>query len=107
MKNEKRKNNNKTKNIVTSKIFELFSKGKPIINFVRNPDDISLSYFKKYPAVLNVNEWESPQKYLEKLNAFITSEKGKQYNAEEIRKNYFENTLEYFVDILEKLILEV
>ncbi len=98
---------NKTQNIVPSKIFELFSTGKPIINFVSNPDDISLSYFKKYPAVLNVNEWESPQKYLEKLNAFITSEKGKQYNAEEIRKNYFENTPEYFVDILEKLILEV
>ncbi len=97
---------NKTQNIIQSKIFELFSTGKPIVNFISNPDDISRSYFDKYPAVLNIQEWGSLWEYSDKLNEFISLEAGKQYSAEEIKKNYFENTPEHFVDMLEKLIWE-
>jgi len=94
---------NKTHNIVPSKIFELFSMGKPIINFISNPNDISQSYFEKYPAVLNIQEWENSPNYLEKLRKFISSERGNKYNVSEIRENYFKNTPEHFVDIFDKL----
>lgn len=95
---------NKTQNIVPSKIFELFSIGKPIVNFISNPDDITKEYFDKYPCVRNINQWEEPSKYYDKLQSFIKSETGKQYNLSEIREKYFENTPEYFANIFESII---
>ena len=95
---------NKLKNVVPSKIFELFSQGKPIINLVFEKDDITLDYFRKYPAVVNIEAWESFDNNLNKVINFINSNKSKQLNVLEIMNNFIENTPGYTVDIIEKLL---
>jgi len=92
-------------NAVPSKIFELFSIGKPIINVIFDQRDITISYFNKYPSVLNIKAWRPYNEQIEEVIKFISLEKGKQYNTEEIIQNYIENTPGYTVDIIEELIL--
>lgn len=41
--------------LLPSKIFTMFSTGKPIINIINNVNDCSLSYFKKYRNVFSIN----------------------------------------------------
>lgn len=45
-----------TSKMLPSKIFQLFALEKPIINIVRAEDDVSLPYFEKYGAAINVFE---------------------------------------------------
>ena len=45
---------NKASNQVPSKIFEYISTGKPIVNLYYDPKSPSLSYFSRYPRVLNL-----------------------------------------------------
>jgi len=58
---------------VPSKIFQLFSTGKPIIDIVSNISDVSISYFERYGNVVFINEFEgSPEKDIESLRAFLS-----------------------------------
>lgn len=41
--------------LLPSKIFTMFSTGKPIVNFVNNMEDCALPYFRKYDNVLSIN----------------------------------------------------
>lgn len=41
--------------LLPSKIFTMFSTGKPIINIINNVNDCSLPYFKKYRNVFSIN----------------------------------------------------
>lgn len=93
---------NKIQNAVPSKIFEMFSMGKPIINTITNKDDITLEYFNKYPAVITILEFLDIDKQINALIEFVIEEKGKEYDRELIKKCYIENTPEYTVDIIEK-----
>lgn len=95
---------NSKKNIMPSKIFEMFSTGKPIINFISNKNDITIPYFNKYPSVFNFNEWGICKEDLKLLINYIMREKGNQYSFFDIKSKYIENTPEYNVDILEKYI---
>lgn len=95
---------NNKKNIVPSKIFELFSTGKPILNFMSNKDDYSKQYFDKYPCVCMVTEWNDMEKEVEKLKCFIETEKGKSYSIEELEARYIENTPGFTADIIESTI---
>ena len=45
---------NRASNQVPSKIFEYISTGKPIVNLYYDPKSPSLSYFSRYPQVLNL-----------------------------------------------------
>lgn len=42
---------------IPSKIFQLFSTKKPIINIVRHPRDFAKQYFDIYPSVFTINEF--------------------------------------------------
>lgn len=41
--------------LLPSKIFTMFSTGKPIVNIVNNMEDCALPYFRKYKNVLSIN----------------------------------------------------
>lgn len=41
--------------LLPSKIFTMFSTGKPIVNFLNNMEDCALPYFRKYDNVLSIN----------------------------------------------------
>lgn len=98
---------NKMDNMVPSKIFELFSTGKPIINFVSNKNDASFEYFQKYPSVCFINEWDDFNDNLSSLINFILKEKNKRYDLLKIKEHYTENTPEFTVNILEESIKDL
>ena len=45
--------------MVPSKIFQLFSTGRPVINFVTNENDVSLPYFERYDFGCNLKIYDS------------------------------------------------
>lgn len=98
---------NKMENMVPSKIFELFSTGKPIINFVSNKNDAAFEYFAKYPSVCSINAWNNFDDNLKLLVNFISSEKDKKYDVLKIREHFIENTPEYTARILEENIVSL
>jgi glycosyltransferase involved in cell wall biosynthesis len=95
---------NTTENIVPSKIFELFSMGKPILNFVKNERDTSLKYFNKYPSAKIIKEWDKIENQMEAIQEFVVHEKDKIYTFEQIRDNFLENTPRHIVDKIEGVV---
>jgi len=96
---------NSTQNIVPSKIFELFSTGRPILNFISNKSDISNKYFDNYPSVCNILEYETVTKQISYLKMFLLKEKGKFYPVEKLKKSFIENTPEFTGNKIEEYIL--
>lgn len=97
---------NEFNNVVPSKIFELFSTGKPIINIVANKDDISSVYFNKYPSVFNVYNKSKIEDQVLKLYDYIMNEKNKNYSVDTIASSFKENTPEYTTMIIMSHLLE-
>lgn len=95
---------NKIQNAVPSKIFELFSTGKPIINIVFDNNDITTTYFEKYPSVYNIKAWKPVPEQIDDIENFLKNEKGKLYDVNQIKNYFLENLPDYTVDIIEKLL---
>jgi glycosyltransferase involved in cell wall biosynthesis len=94
-------NRNRASHMVPSKIFELFSTGKPIIAFFSNKRDVSLEYFAKYPLSCLLNEWDGVQGQADRLARFLEEQRGMRCDVEELQSAFAENTPEYTVDIIE------
>lgn len=90
---------------IPSKIFELFSFGKPIVNFLSNPNDPTLQYFAKYPSYCNFSKNVAFDNQLLLLNKFIISELGMKYDLATLKNTFYMNTPEFTVDEIEKHIL--
>jgi hypothetical protein len=43
---------------IPGKIFEYMSTGKPILHFSKFSEDPAITYLKRYPKALIINEWE-------------------------------------------------
>lgn len=97
---------NKIQNAVPSKIFELFSIGKPIINVLFDKSDITKQYFEKYPSVQNIYAWEQLDKQIKSVKNFIIDESGKQYEVDKIKEKFVENTPSYIANIIVKNLKE-
>ena len=95
---------NSYQHAVPSKIFEMFSFGKPIINFVFDKNDVTKEYFDRYPLVFNLRAWEKFDSEIERLIEFINKEKHNTINTDIVREKYFENTPEFTVKIIEEFI---
>lgn len=78
---------NKVSNQIPSKIFELISSGKPIVNFYYINDDTSKKVLENYPLKLNINLMSSNFDYSIFEN-FCKKSRGKQISFEEITKKY-------------------
>lgn len=84
---------NTTDNIVPSKVFELCSSCKPIINVVTNPDDVSLEYFRNYPSVCFIEEYKGNiETEAEKLLNFLNQSKECHISYDEIEPFYYSST---------------
>lgn len=97
---------NSSPNMVPSKIFEMFSTGKPIINVVSNKNDIAIGYFNRYPAVINILEWESDYKQVQCLIEFLKTQHKKKFSIDSIKEIFIENTPAYTVNLFEDIIEE-
>lgn len=60
--------------LVPSKIFELFSQGKPIIHFAKNNNDSVINYMKRYPHACIVFECEGFDIAVRKISAFLNKQ---------------------------------
>jgi glycosyltransferase involved in cell wall biosynthesis len=92
---------NEISSAVPSKIFELFSTGKPIINIAANKRDITNSYFEKYPSVFSIDNKCTVESQINEFYSFILRERGKNYSINKIAENFKENTPAYTVDLIE------
>jgi len=87
--------------MVPSKIFELFSTGKPIINVVNDRADISLKYFDKYPSVFYIYEDEPLMNSINKLCTIFSSSLPVDLEFNELKNKFIENTPKHSCDIIE------
>ena len=92
---------NKNLNAIPSKIFELFSIGKPIINLRFDINELTNSYFEKFPYVFHVN---NDQENVDSLKYFLNDLQNYQINLTEVRRKFILNTPEYTVDQFERII---
>lgn len=81
-----------TKTMVPSKIFELFSTGKPIINVVANRDDPSLEYFERYPLTCNLYTDLNVADSCEKLKNFLRQISGESADFSTVSSYFSDNT---------------
>ncbi len=90
-----------TYKMVPSKIFQLFSTCLPIINIVANKEDASLEYFEKYPAVMNICEYESNiETDAEKVRKFFNNNSMDNVEFQCVYRAFSENTPTAFADII-------
>lgn len=88
--------NNSIQNMSPSKLIDYISTGNPIINVVKNMEDISESILLKYNNHFSFRENESDIE--KKIIKFLESAKGKRINKKTIVENYYEYTPEYVVN---------
>ena len=84
-----------------SKMLELLSSGKPILNFYFTKDS-QYKKKKKYPLGLNIGYQEEGA--VEKVEEFCREVKGKSISYEEVENLFPENKLEIQVELLRRLI---
>lgn len=88
---------NKMENMVPSKIFEYFARGKPVIH-IKNTDNCpAVPYMEKYPLSFVLDEDGGEER--ERLSAFLTESKGKSLAYSEGLKIFKENTPEYLAEL--------
>ena len=100
---------NSVDNQIPSKIFEYISTGKPIINIYKTPACPTLRYLTRYPLALNLSEADVQADLSGKaseVRAFILTTRGKRVPAEEIRKNFAENTFGHFAERIRRILQE-
>ena len=88
---------------IPSKMLELLSTGRPILNFYQLKDS-NYEMIERYPLGLNIG-LNDPDA-VEKVSFFCKEMKGKQLSFEEVEKLFPENTLSNQLAILERLINE-
>ena len=86
-----------------SKMLELISTGKPIINFYHSKDS-QFDMIEKYPLGLNVGKEDIDP--VAKVIEFCKKNKGDSVSFDEVSAIFQENNLEYQVDILRRLIVQ-
>lgn len=84
-----------------SKMLELLSTGKPILNFYFTKDS-QYEMIEKYPLGLNIGYQEKGA--IEKVEGFCKKMRGRSISYEEVEKLFPENKLEKQVDLLRSLI---
>ena len=98
---------NRTENIVPSKVFELFSSCKPIINVITNPDDPCLGYFSRYPCVCTLDgHKENIEAEAGKLMEFLYNGNSATVSYEEIEPLYYSSTPAATTGIINEYLLK-
>lgn len=82
-----------TPNVISAKIFTYFSTGKPVISTCPNSHEACLPYIKKYPLGF---AFDDNSQSVEKLKLFILENGGKTLDPRKLKKDFAENTPEFF-----------
>lgn len=85
---------NKGSQMIPSKIFEYMSTGKKIIHLYTESNDSSLVYYKEYPNALLIDENDDFNDNLNKVLAFLESEK-KELSFEDLKMKFESNLPEF------------
>ena len=86
---------NRENSQLPSKIFEIFSSGKPVLNLAKRPDDVSLPYFERYPLACTVLEREGTDlRVCARVRAFLHKNAGRQLPFAQAEALFRENTPE-------------
>ena len=86
---------NRENSQLPSKIFEIFSSGKPVLNLAKRPDDVSLPYFERYPLACTVLEREGTDlRVCARVRAFLHKNAGRQLPFAQAEALFHENTPE-------------
>lgn len=96
--------NNNNQIAVPSKIFEIASFGKPIINYSFSENDYANVYFEKYPIALVLKDWEPTEIQQSDLGMFIMSARDNYVSKAELDHIFKKNTSEFFVSLLQPLL---
>ena len=91
---------NSYKSIVPSKIFELFSTGKPILNFATEGDDGSMPYFQRYPLQFTVLKNEAIQLSSQNVAQFLNENIGKHIETDQIEREFENCTPKYIAQAI-------
>lgn len=86
---------------IPSKMLELFSTGRPIINFYQLKD-VHYAMVEKYPLGINIGPDDADA--VERVSEFCKQMKGKRLSFEEVEALFPENTMDSQLALLEKLI---
>jgi glycosyltransferase involved in cell wall biosynthesis len=90
---------------ISGKIFEYMSYGKPIISTFMIDNEPCIPYLQNYSASLllderNINDKEE----VEKLNLFINKYKDSYTSNDEVKKKFYNNTPEAFVELVDRVL---
>ena len=93
--------NQNTYNMLPSKVIQLCASQRPILNFVKNRADCSLSYFNQYRYCMNIYEDREIEDQISGTFAFVQASKSMviDFPTELVKKS----TPEYFVEQVEKI----
>ena len=94
--------NKVTYNMIPSKTFQQLAAHRPIINFVKHPDDYSVRYFNQCGYALRINEYENDNDLdVVKLGNYL-----KEYMDKTVEYNdllYIKSTPQYIANVIEKV----
>lgn len=93
---------NRLDNMTPSKVFELMALRKPIVATYPIGGEPSLPYLKRYGDTLLLDERGDPAEAAGRLSAFLRAHHGSP-SAEELEKNFWNNTPSAFCDLIESL----
>lgn len=86
---------------IPCKIFEYMSTGKMILSFSKIKDDASTPYLEKYGnALILVEDDKQIERYVKRINEFITQNIGYQISKKDINNMFYENTPKAFSDMI-------
>ena len=84
---------NRENSQLPSKIFEIFSSGKPVLNLAKRPDDVALPYFERYPLACTVLEREGTDLGVcARVRAFLHKNAGRRLPFEQAEELFRANT---------------
>lgn len=99
---------NKGTKMLPSKIFQLFSSGKPIINVINDKNEASIPYFESYPLKISIEETEKNiDKDVKEMQRAIKELRGKRISFNELYNIFFKNTPEYSSEFFIQLIKNI
>ena len=91
---------NVNQNIIPSKIYELISMKKPILNFTIYNNSIIDYYLEKYKYFISVKYDKFSKKEIENVKEFLEENRNVKIDSLEILNDYIENTPESFFSII-------
>jgi hypothetical protein len=95
---------NEHSDFIPSKIFEYISKGKAIVHFYSQNNDICIPYLQRYPLAICIKQdYSSLEKNIERYEEFEKLISDVKIDFNELKEIFIENTPEYNAELINKI----